>query len=229
MARTTAERAARPVVRHLVMAAFGGIVMLAALVALVSCASSPKSDPLAEAGRALSDTDSQALHVDGDEAETMRAAVERFIALFQDFEPTTIDERARTVYAEQAYFNDGFIEVRGIDEIAGYLVRSAEAAGEVAIDVRDVAYGGAEIYVRWDMRFSNRSGSKPASQPGRPGHLPPRLLGLLRSARRVRAADVVHSAVRTLQVLDRTRSVVGAGRIEGSIRRRGTLLPENGL
>jgi limonene-1,2-epoxide hydrolase len=166
MARTTAERAARPVVRDFVMAALGGIVMLATLVALVSCSSSPKSDPLAEAARALSDTDSQALHVDGDEAETMRAAVERFIALFQDFEPTTIDERARTVYADQAYFNDGFIEVRGIDEIAGYLVRSAEAAGEVAIDVHDVAYGGAEIYVRWDMRFSNRSGSKQVTAPG---------------------------------------------------------------
>ena len=66
MARTTAERAARPVVRDLVMAALGGIVMLAGLVALVSCASSPKSDPLAEAGLALSDTDSQALHGDGD-------------------------------------------------------------------------------------------------------------------------------------------------------------------
>lgn len=166
MARTTGERAARTLTRDLAMAALEGVVMLATLAALVSCASSPKSDPLAEARHALSDTESRALDADDGPPEAARASVERFIALFQDFDPSTIGERARTVYAEEAYFNDGFVEVRGIDEISAYLVRSAEAAGEVEIDVHDVAYGGVEIYVRWDMRFSNRSGTKRVTAPG---------------------------------------------------------------
>lgn len=139
---------------------------MAALVAMVSCASSPKSVPLAEASRALSDTESRALRADGNGAEIARAAVERFVALFQDFDATTIGERAREVYADDAYFNDGFVEVRGIEDIASYLVRSAEAAGEVAIEVHDVAHSGAEIYVRWDMRFTNRKGSKQVTAPG---------------------------------------------------------------
>ena len=166
MTRTTEERAVRPLWRDLAMAALGGVVMLAALVTMVSCASSPKLDPLAEASRALSDTESEALRADGGPTETARAAVDRFVTLFQDFEPSTIGARSREVYAADAYFNDGFVEVRGIDEIAAYLVRSAEAAGEVAIEVHDVAYSGAEIYVRWDMRFSNRSGSKWVEAPG---------------------------------------------------------------
>jgi limonene-1,2-epoxide hydrolase len=166
MARTKTWRSARSVVRDLAMFAFGGGVMLAAMVAMVSCASSPKSDPLAEARQALSDTESEALRADEGPSETARAAVERFVALFQDFDASTIGERARMVYSEDAYFNDGFVEVRGIGAIAAYLERSAEVAGEVAIEVHDVAYGGAEIYVRWDMRFTNRKGSKQVTAPG---------------------------------------------------------------
>jgi len=77
-----------------------------------------------------------------------------------------IGGRAAGVYAEDAYFNDGFVEVRGRDEIVAYLVRSAEAAGEVDIEVRDVAYSGAEIYLCWDMRFTNEKGSKQVVAPG---------------------------------------------------------------
>ena len=140
--------------------------MSTGMVALVSCASSPKSDPLAKARQALSGTESEALHANDGSTATARSAVERFVVLFQDFDPSTIGEGARTVYADDAYFNDGFVEVRGIDEIVAYLVRSAEAAGEVAIEVHDVAYSGAEVYVRWDTRFTNRKGSKQFTAPG---------------------------------------------------------------
>jgi len=58
------------------------------------------------------------------------------------------------------------VEVRGRDEIVAYLVRSAGAAGEVDIVVHDVAYSGAEIYLRWDMRFTNEKGSREVVAPG---------------------------------------------------------------
>jgi limonene-1,2-epoxide hydrolase len=102
----------------------------------------------------------------GEPSAAVRAGVERFRALFADFDSATLGERARAVYARGAYFNDGFAELEGVDEIAAYLVRSAEATGEVAIEVHDVAYSGAEIYLRWDMRFGNAKGSKTVIAPG---------------------------------------------------------------
>lgn len=148
------------------MAVAGGVVMLIALVTLASCSSSTKGDPLAMARQALADTEPVAVRTQGEPGETVRAAVDRFQTLFDEFEPATVGERARSVYAEDAYFNDGFAELEGGDEIAAYLVRSAEAAGEVAIEVHDVAYSGPEIYLRWDMRFTNQKGSKEVVAPG---------------------------------------------------------------
>jgi limonene-1,2-epoxide hydrolase len=154
------------VARDLAMAGVGGAMTVASLLSAASCASSPAGDPLARARRALADTESTAVRTEGEAGETVRAAVERFQALFAEFEPATVGDRAREVYAEDAYFNDGFVEVRGRDEIVAYLVRSAGAAGEVDIEVRDVAYSGAEIYLRWDMRFTNTKGSKEILAPG---------------------------------------------------------------
>jgi limonene-1,2-epoxide hydrolase len=146
--------------RGLVMMVIGGVVVLVALVTLASCSSTSPGDPLALARRALADTEPGAVRTGGEPSDTVRAAVARFQALFADFEPATVGERARGVYAENAYFNDGFAELAGVDEIAAYLARSAEAAGAVDIEVHDVAYSGAEIYLRWDMRFTNQKGSK---------------------------------------------------------------------
>ena len=163
---TAGHHAAKRVARDLAMAGFGGAVTVASLLSAASCASSPAVDPLAMARQALADTEPVAVRTQGEPGETVRAAVERFQALFADFSPTTIGGRAAGVYAEDAYFNDGFVELRGRDEIVAYLVRSAEAAGEVDIEVHDTAYSGAEIYLRWDMRFTNEKGSKQVVAPG---------------------------------------------------------------
>jgi limonene-1,2-epoxide hydrolase len=165
-----AEAAGRPqgcgLGRDLKMAVVGGVLLLATSATLASCSSTLPGDPLAVARQALADTEPVAVRTQGEPDETVRAAVERFQTLFDDFSPEAISGLAAEVYAEDAYFNDGFVEVRGRDEIVAYLVRSAEAAGEVDIDVHDVAYSGAEIYLRWDMRFTNEKGSKEVVAPG---------------------------------------------------------------
>jgi limonene-1,2-epoxide hydrolase len=140
--------------------------MLVMLVTLASCSSTPPGDPLAMARRALVETEPAAVRTDGEPGDAVRTGVERFRALFSDFDGATVGDRARAVYAPDAYFNDGFAELTGVDEIAAYLTRSAEAAGEVDIEVHDVAYSGAEIYLRWDMLFANAKGSKQVIAPG---------------------------------------------------------------
>ena len=160
------DAAASTVGRDLSMSAAGGTAVLLSLLALASCASTPEGDPLAKARQALAATEAVAVRTEGEPSEAVAAAVERFKALFADFDPAIIGDRAADVYAESAYFNDGFVELEGLAEIADYLERSAEAAGEVDIEVHDVAYSGPEIYLRWDMRFTNQVGSKVIVAPG---------------------------------------------------------------
>jgi len=162
----TGHQSGRRVVHDLAMAGVGGAVTVASLLSAASCASTPPGDPLARARQALADTEAVAVQTRGEPDETVRAAIERFQALFADFSAETTSGLAPEVYAEDAYFNDGFVEVRGRDEIVAYLVRSAGAAGEVDIVVHDVAYSGAEIYLRWDMRFTNEKGSREVVAPG---------------------------------------------------------------
>ena len=160
------DAAASTVGRDLSMSAAGGTAVLLSLLALASCASTPEGDPLAKARQALAATEAAAVRTDGEPGEVVCTTVARFEALFANFDPATIGERARSVYAQDAYFNDGFVEAQGVNEIVAYLVRSAEAAGEVEIEVHDVAYSGPEIYLRWDMRFTTGSGSKVIVAPG---------------------------------------------------------------
>ena len=160
------HRSGKRVARDLAMAGVGGAVTVASLLSAASCASSPAGDPLARARRALADTEVVAVRTEGGPSDVVRTAVERFQALFADFSPATVGGRAAEVYAEDAYFNDGFVEVCGRGEIVAYLVRSAGGAGEVDIEVHDVAYSGAEIYLRWDMRFTNEKGSREVVAPG---------------------------------------------------------------
>ncbi len=84
--------------------------------------------------------------------------VERFVALFSDFRSEPVAAAAPDVYAGDAYFNDGFIELEGAERIAEYLARTAGDVVSFDIEVHDVVYGERDAYVRWTMRFTTTKG-----------------------------------------------------------------------
>lgn len=135
----------------------------AAAVGALGCASSRAADPTAGPRRALAATESDAVSAASDVAA---AAVERFLEMFRAFTPEDVVRAAGEVYAPDAYFNDGFAELHGADEIAEYLRRSAEKTEWITIEVADVARSETDLYVRWEMRFVLHGSEAQTTAPG---------------------------------------------------------------
>jgi limonene-1,2-epoxide hydrolase len=128
----------------------GGLV---AVVTFASCASSGPHDLVGRGGEALAATDSVRALAAQDE-QPLEPGLEPFLNLFADFEPQAVEARARAVYAPRAYFNDGLVELEGVEEIAAYLGRTAGLTTELEVDVEHVVSADGEIYLRWVMRFT---------------------------------------------------------------------------
>jgi hypothetical protein len=79
--------------------------------------------------------------------------VERFLRLFAAFDPDEVAATARTLYADNAYFNDVFVELWGAKSIADYLAQSADKTAAIEIEVEDCVQVEGEVYLRWTMHF----------------------------------------------------------------------------
>jgi hypothetical protein len=128
-----------------------------ALFSLKGCASGRTIDLVGQGRQALAASDrAVARNADGI-AFDAEARIERFVNLFNQFSPQHVAEAARELYAEDAYFNDGFVELSGQEAIVAYLEESAGLATEVSVEMEDRVISQGEVYVRWVMRFTTRS------------------------------------------------------------------------
>ena len=138
-----------------------GLGGAAAVAVAASCASSRERDLVGAGDAAQERTRATA----GDTSRaTVESGVDRFTTLFEAFEPHAVAAAALETYADDAYFNDGFVELEGNVAIAEYLRRSAESVDGFEADIEDVTVGDADAYVRWVMRFT--VGDKTIVAPG---------------------------------------------------------------
>ena len=129
-----------------------GVSVAAGAVAVLGCRSST-TDLRGEGEAALERAEEASRAALAAERAAVEAGVDRFLALFDDFRPEAVAAAARRAYAADAYFNDGFAEREGADAVADYFARSAEQVDSIDIEVADVAWGEADVYVRWTMHF----------------------------------------------------------------------------
>ena len=156
--------------RHGRLGALRKIVLIPSLATLLvvgvpmGCSSTTPRDLVGRGREALAATQSAAA---ADlPPEVLDAALERFLTLFETFDPAAVGEAARGLYAERAYFNDGFAELDGHDAIAAYLERTATATRSLQVEVEDVIRHGGEVYVRWVMTFTTERRSTTIVAPG---------------------------------------------------------------
>lgn len=90
----------------------------------------------------------------GSDAE--RRALDRFAAFFGDFSESNVTALVREVYAPDAYLRDGFKELRGVDAIAPYMIRSTEPLRLCVFTFEDIAAKNGDYYIRWVMRANLR-------------------------------------------------------------------------
>jgi len=128
-------------------------VAAVAVISSLSCRTGAPPPSLQPSESALEATRSRAVPAE-------RKNIDPFLQLFRNFEPDALATSASKVYDSDVYFNDGFVELEGLEAVTDYLVRSSEHISDFDIKVQDVALNGAEVYLRWEMVYVTTGGRK---------------------------------------------------------------------
>lgn len=136
--------------RRRLLAVLGAGVMIMLLATLWSSCRSSGGDLMGNGAAALERTRTNAV-ADG---AAIEAGIDRFLTVFADFSPEAVAAAARQAYADDAYFNDGFAELEGVDAIAAYFERTAGSTATIEVEIEDRVVAGSEVYLRWVMDFT---------------------------------------------------------------------------
>jgi hypothetical protein len=143
-----------------------GIMMLVPIVALASCAGG-KPMTLENYYKELAATDpaKSALVRPGSAEE--KAGIENFKAYYKVFAEEIIRRDTKTLYAKEAFFKDGYKEVKGVDAIETYFIATTKAVVSCTFDITDVMIHEGNYYFRWVMKLTiKRDKDNPIEQVG---------------------------------------------------------------
>lgn len=117
--------------------------------------------------RALADTDPAKAGSVQPGSELEKEAVARFRDFYRVFSSEVIRKGVRGLYADGAYFRDGFKEVVGIEAIEAYFLKSAEGIQTCTFDIQEMAVHQGNYYFRWVMHLkTKRSPDEPIRTVG---------------------------------------------------------------
>lgn len=83
--------------------------------------------------------------------EDHAAAMERFGRLWSDLSGEQVRAHARSIYAEDVWFNDTVKTLRGGEAVADYLQHTADRVDACTVTFDQVMRAGADTFVRWTM------------------------------------------------------------------------------
>jgi limonene-1,2-epoxide hydrolase len=98
-------------------------------------------------------TDPQKIETLRQGSEEEKKAIEKFYDFYKVFSGDVIRKTIKDVYAENAYFRDGFREVQGVENLEKYFLSSTETFHECTFDIQDVASHEGNYYYRWVMNL----------------------------------------------------------------------------
>lgn len=81
------------------------------------------------------------------------AALDRLKALFADLSATNVRTHLKTVYANDTYFNDTLVTIRGAQALEDHMVKTSEAVHSCKVDFLDVVSHNGDYYLRWHMHI----------------------------------------------------------------------------
>ena len=143
-----------------------GLILLVPIVALAGCAGgSPMT--LENYYKELSATDpaKTALVKPGSAEE--KAGIENFKEYYRIFAENVIRRDTKKLYAKEAFFKDGYKEVKGVDAIESYFIATTKAIVSCTFDITDVSIHEGNYYFRWVMTLTiKRDKDNPLKQIG---------------------------------------------------------------
>lgn len=131
------------------------IAVLLTVVLISGCSVDPslKGSYIKNYDDALAQTDSSKNPLPPAGSVQEETALERFRDFYEVFSASVIREKIDALYVPDAYFRDGFREVRGRDAIKSYFLSSTETFEECTFDIHDTARQGGNYYFRWMMNL----------------------------------------------------------------------------
>jgi len=134
------------------------LLICCVLFIIVGCAVQPdkEGNGMSKYYRALDSTNPQKTESLKPGTAEEQEAIERFTAFYRVFSVETVRAHVRTVYADGAYFRDGYREVEGLDNIEAYFLKSAETVHTAGFDIQDVAVHEGNYYFRWVMDLTTK-------------------------------------------------------------------------
>ncbi|MCM2317272.1 MAG: nuclear transport factor 2 family protein [Thermoanaerobaculia bacterium] len=144
-----------------------GIASVAALVvATAACSTGRRIDMVGSGKDALAKTEGEGKAAMSGPPETIDRSLEQFRELFANFSPEAVAGNSAALYSNDAYFNDGFVELKGAPAIASYFARSAEATRSIDVEIEQITRTDDGVYVRWIMTYTIHYRSMTIRAPG---------------------------------------------------------------
>lgn len=143
-----------------------GLMLLSSMIALTGCAGG-KPMTLDNYTRELTATDpAKAALVKPGSAEE-KAGIENFREYYRVFAEDVIRRDTKKLYAKDAFFKDGYKEVKGVEAIETYFIATTKAIVSCTFDITDVSVHEGNYYFRWVMKLTiKRDREKPIEQIG---------------------------------------------------------------
>jgi hypothetical protein len=142
------------------------LILLVPILALAGCAGG-KPMKLDNYTRELAVTDpAKAALVKPGSAEE-KTGIGNFKEYYKVFAEDVIRRDTKKLYAGDAFFKDGYKEVKGVDAIESYFVATTKAVHECTFDITDVSVHEGNYYFRWVMKLTlKRDKNNPIEQIG---------------------------------------------------------------
>lgn len=80
-----------------------------------------------------------------------RASLQPFFDLFTDLTASDVEQKVLDAYADDMYFNDTLHTYTRVEDLAAYLVRTANQLDSISVTIQDHWQSGEDVYVRWSM------------------------------------------------------------------------------
>ena len=86
--------------------------------------------------------------------DAIQPGLAAFEHAYADLTHPQLGERIRSLYAERLYFNDSLKTFHDRDDLIVYMTATGNMLERSEVDVERVIRDGADVFVRWTMRFT---------------------------------------------------------------------------
>jgi len=143
-----------------------GLTLLSLIIALWGCTGG-KPMTLENYTKELAATDSSKTALVKPGSAEEKSGIENFKEYYKVFAEDVIRRDTKKLYARDAYFKDGYKEVKGVEAIETYFIATTKAVVSCTFDITDVSVHEGNYYFRWVMKLTiKRDKDNPMEQIG---------------------------------------------------------------